>query len=69
VDNNGDGVGDSDYTNSLISIQKNINKLVAVRQVVIDLSERPQLIVPPEYVDEAGNVNWDDMCIKSKILR
>jgi len=59
VDRNGDGIGDTDYTSSVISVQKNVNKLAAVRQLVIDLSEQPQVVIPAEYVDEAGRVDWN----------
>lgn len=66
IDKNGDGEGDTDYTPTLISIQKNINKVVAVRQFVIDLSESPQLLVPPEYIDSEGNVDWDKAKLRIK---
>lgn len=64
IDRDGDGVGDSDYTASLIALQKNLNKLVAVRQLVIDLSEQPQLIVPPEYLDAQGDIDWSRVRIR-----
>jgi hypothetical protein len=64
IDKEGDGEGDSDYTDSLISIQKNINKLAAVRQLVIDISEHPQLMIPPEYFDADGNVDWNKVRLR-----
>ncbi len=64
VDRDGDRRGDSDYTTSLIALQRNLNKLVAARQLVIDLSEQPQVIVPPEYVDERGDVDWSQVRLR-----
>lgn len=59
VDRDGDGIGDSDYTESRISVQKNLNKVAAIRQIVIDLSEFPQLVIPPEYIDSNGVIDWN----------
>lgn len=58
TDRDGDRRGDSDYTASLIALQQNLNKLVAVRQLVIDLSEQPQLIVPESFLDADGGIDW-----------
>ncbi len=66
VDRNGDGSGDTDYTNSVISVQKNVNKLAAERQLVIDLSEQPQLVIPAEYMDEQGRVDWNRVRMRIK---
>lgn len=66
VDANGDGTGDSDYTPSLITLQKNVNKVVASRQFVIDVSERPMIEVPPEYLDDAGQIDWEKVALRVK---
>lgn len=58
VDRDGDRRGDTDYSRSLISLQKNVNKLVASRQFVIDTSEEPNIQIPQEYLDENGEVDW-----------
>jgi hypothetical protein len=66
-DRNGDGYGDTDYTPSLIAIQKNINKLAAIRQAVIDLSEIPMIEIPPEYMNrETGEVDWNRVKLRIK---
>lgn len=67
ADKYGDSVGYSDYTPTLKSIQKNVNKVVAVRQLVIDLSEQPQLIIPPEYINEDGSVDWNRVHLRVKL--
>jgi hypothetical protein len=67
ADKYGDGEGYTDYTPTLISIQKNINKLVAIRQLVIDLSEQPQLIIPQEYINEDGSVDWNRVRLRVKL--
>ena len=64
IDRDGDGQGDSDYTDSLICLNKNVNKLVGVRQLVIDLCEMPFLEVPPEMLDEAGNFDFNKAKIR-----
>ncbi len=66
VDSDGDEVGESDYTKSLINLQKNVNKLVASRQFVIDVSERPMIEVPPEYLDDAGQIDWEKVALRVK---
>jgi len=70
-DRNGDGDGDTDYTPSLISLQKNINKLVAVRQLIIDMSERPLMKIPETWLttDSEGKqtLDWDKVRMRTSI--
>lgn len=64
IDKNGDGLPDSEYSPSLIQLQRNLNKLVSVRQLVIDLGEQPTLVVPPEFMDENGLVDWNKVRLR-----
>jgi hypothetical protein len=58
--------GESDYKESLINLQKNINKLYAIRQLVIDMSEQPLLVVPSEYLDEDGKLDMRLVRLRTK---
>jgi len=60
VDNpdvSGNGAGDSDYTESLISIQKSLNLLVAQRAAVITLTEFPVVDIPAKMIRPDGTVD------------
>jgi hypothetical protein len=50
-DRNGDGTGDSDYTTSLIDVQRNVNRLMAGRALVCYITETPVFDIPAEFLD------------------
>ena len=66
VDDGGDGTGDTDYTEALISLQLDIISLMTQRRVVIERLEMPQINLPAEYVDAAGNPQWQNITISLK---
>jgi len=66
-DTTGDGVGDSDYDESLLDIQEGINVIMSSRHFTIRVAETPDIAIPEDMTDATGGIDFNS--IKMRITR
>jgi hypothetical protein len=59
IDYQGNGLGDSDYHQSLVSMQEGLNITVSSRQFVIRATEEPAFAASSDLLDDDGNLDLD----------